>query len=221
MPAPPAAASGHEGRSAPAAWDTARGYRSIARSSPGRQRGPTSSLAASSRVNIWQRFQMPALDGKEPPSYSPAPRRTTHRHAWRQTLQHGIQRGCRANWINCALAPTASHPAYHRQFRLALQAARARPGAATRSDGHSPQFAMNIWQRFQMPGPTYDADRICRVSMASALGLGTSGGRCGCILGMCHHAPGGRQAFDAAWASYCEPSATPPQASKVRYLSRP
>jgi hypothetical protein len=30
----------------------------------------------------------------------------------------------------------------------------------------------------------------------------------------------GRQAFDPAWASYCEPSATPPQASKVRYLSR-
>jgi hypothetical protein len=28
-------------------------------------------------------------------------------------------------------------------------------------------------------------------------------------------------AFEAAWASYCEPSATPPQASKVRYLSRP
>ena len=30
-----------------------------------------------------------------------------------------------------------------------------------------------------------------------------------------------RQQFEAAWASYCEPSATPPQASKVRYLSRP
>ena len=93
--------------------------------------------------------------------------------------------------INCALAPTASHPAYHRQFRLALQAARARPGAATRSDGHSPQFAVNIWQRFQMPAPTYDADRICRVSMASASGLGTSGGRCGCILGMRHQRSGG------------------------------
>jgi len=30
-----------------------------------------------------------------------------------------------------------------------------------------------------------------------------------------------RQQFEAAWASYCEPSATPPQASKFRYLSRP
>jgi hypothetical protein len=30
-----------------------------------------------------------------------------------------------------------------------------------------------------------------------------------------------RQQFEAAWASYCEPSATPPQASKVRYLPRP
>ena len=29
-----------------------------------------------------------------------------------------------------------------------------------------------------------------------------------------------RQQFEAAWASYCEPSATPPQASKFRYLSR-
>jgi hypothetical protein len=30
-----------------------------------------------------------------------------------------------------------------------------------------------------------------------------------------------RSQFEAAWVSYCEPSATPPQASKVRYLSRP
>ena len=30
-----------------------------------------------------------------------------------------------------------------------------------------------------------------------------------------------RQQFEAAWASYCEPNATPPQASKFRYLSRP
>jgi len=45
-----------------------------------------------------------------------------------------------------------------------------------------PLAAVNTWQRFQMLSPTYDADRICRVSMASALGLGTSGGRCGCIL---------------------------------------
>jgi hypothetical protein len=30
-----------------------------------------------------------------------------------------------------------------------------------------------------------------------------------------------RQQFEAAWVSYCEPSATPPQASKIRYLSRP
>ena len=30
-----------------------------------------------------------------------------------------------------------------------------------------------------------------------------------------------RQQFEAAWASYCQPSATPPQASKARYLSRP
>jgi hypothetical protein len=30
-----------------------------------------------------------------------------------------------------------------------------------------------------------------------------------------------RWQFEAAWASYCEPSATPPQASEVRYLSRP
>jgi hypothetical protein len=30
-----------------------------------------------------------------------------------------------------------------------------------------------------------------------------------------------RQQFEAAWASYCEPSATPPQASKVRYLPLP
>jgi hypothetical protein len=30
-----------------------------------------------------------------------------------------------------------------------------------------------------------------------------------------------RWQFEAAWASYCEPSATPPQASKFRYLSRP
>jgi hypothetical protein len=29
-----------------------------------------------------------------------------------------------------------------------------------------------------------------------------------------------RQQFEAAWASYCEPSATPPHTSKVRYLSR-
>ena len=30
-----------------------------------------------------------------------------------------------------------------------------------------------------------------------------------------------RQQFEAAWTSYYEPSATPPQASKFRYLSRP
>ena len=30
-----------------------------------------------------------------------------------------------------------------------------------------------------------------------------------------------REQFKAAWASYCETTATPPQASKVRYLSRP
>jgi len=30
-----------------------------------------------------------------------------------------------------------------------------------------------------------------------------------------------RQQFEAAWASYCEPSAPPPQESKVRYLPRP
>jgi len=30
-----------------------------------------------------------------------------------------------------------------------------------------------------------------------------------------------RWQFEAAWASYCEPSATPPQASEVRYLSWP
>jgi hypothetical protein len=30
-----------------------------------------------------------------------------------------------------------------------------------------------------------------------------------------------RPQFEAAWASYCEPSATPPQANEVRYLSRP
>src|SRR6516225_7758589 len=29
-----------------------------------------------------------------------------------------------------------------------------------------------------------------------------------------------RQQFEAAWASYCEPSAPPPQESKVRYLPR-
>ena len=30
-----------------------------------------------------------------------------------------------------------------------------------------------------------------------------------------------RQQFEPAWASHCELSATPPQASKIRYLSRP
>lgn len=51
----------------------------------------------------------------------------------------------------------------------------------------------------------------CRAASATRAGM-RSPGRC----------PGTkRQQFEAAWASYCEPSATPPQASKFRYLSRP
>jgi hypothetical protein len=54
---------------------------------------PTTSDARHSlqfAVNIWQRFQMPApREEGTAADTAPAPRRTTHRHARRQTLQHG------------------------------------------------------------------------------------------------------------------------------------
>jgi hypothetical protein len=84
-----------------------------------------------------------------------------------------------------------------------------------------------IWQRFQMPaknvyeptqfdgigahGRSISIDLVSRPQFSEIR-----------LVRRCAEAakvalvPPRRQGFDAAWASYCEPGATPPQASKVR-----
>jgi hypothetical protein len=72
------------------------------------------------------------------------------------------------------------------------------------------------WSTESMPVPCRYRTAVVPLRRLARAGVRSPGRRPGT-----KSESGSRQQFEAAWASYCEPSATPPQASKIRYLSRP